>query len=64
MRGDNLKKYFNIIIVIIITFVTLVSIFTLKAEKVEGVFYYDENTIEDEAGYIFDNYYDVNINFK
>ncbi|SEF39238.1 hypothetical protein SAMN05660865_00103 [Caloramator fervidus] len=52
------------VIVILVTFMTLVAIFSFKTKKVNTAVYDEYNNIQEDVGYIFDDYYNVNINFK
>lgn len=64
LRGDILRKNLNMVIVILVTFMTLVAIFSFKTKKVNTAVYDEYNNIQEDVGYIFDDYYNVNINFK
>ncbi|KRQ87726.1 hypothetical protein ABG79_00531 [Caloramator mitchellensis] len=62
-----MKKYFEMILVLIVTFMTLVAMYTLRPNYSQATLYTldDEmHNYDDEAKFIFDNYYDVNLKFK
>ncbi|WP_146057652.1 hypothetical protein [Caloramator fervidus] len=59
-----MRKNLNMVIVILVTFMTLVAIFSFKTKKVNTAVYDEYNNIQEDVGYIFDDYYNVNINFK
>jgi len=62
-----MKKHFEMIVVLIVTFMTLVAMFTLKPNYYRATMTTSDDetqSYDDEAKYIFDNYYDVNIKYK
>lgn len=62
-----MRKHFEMIIVIIVTFMTLVAMFTLKSSYTPiSVITFDDDSqsVDDDAKYIFDDYYNVNIKLK
>lgn len=62
-----MNKHINIILVIVITFITIVVLFSFKVDRsitsVNASSFENEYTkhIEKEGGYIFDDYYKVNM---